>query len=253
LATYGTVDKKDTANPEKRYLLVVESDTYNLSYLSTLLQRFNYPTISVATAQEAAETMETIVPFLIIISLSLTDLSGYELMHRLKEHPRTSKIPLIAVSEHEDLNIRKKCLTLGAIAVLSHPINAELLYHAVQVAIEKNPRSCMRVQVTHPVKVNDAWHDCFYGAYTVDLSERGIFLRTMNPAKVKSQLSLQLALPGRVINTEAEVLYSCKAGEGPFKETGIGLKFIRIELKDQEHLRHFIREEVTRGIMPGQS
>jgi len=253
LAIYSKDGNQNTANPTKRFMLVVDSDSSNLSYLTALLERFNYPTISVATTQEAVRTMKASVPFLLVMSLHQDDISDVKFMQELREHSRTVNVPVIILAGHEDLNLQRRYLALGANAVLSLPVTAEMLYHAVQQAIEKNPRTCMRVHVTHPVKVNDSWHDCFYGAYTVDLSERGIFLRTMNPARVKSQLMLQLALPGRVINTEAEVLYSCKEGEGPFKESGIGLKFTRIELRDQEHIRNFIREEVTRGIIPSHS
>jgi len=46
------------------------------------------------------------------------------------------------------------------------------------------------------------------------------------------------------------VLYSHSFGEGPFGEPGMALKFVQITPQDQEQLRLFIREEITRGIKP---
>ena len=237
-------------NRKNRFLMVVESDSYYLSYLSVLLQRFNYPSFKAVTAKEAIETAATAVPFLVITSLHLPDMHGFDLIQKLKENPSTSSVPLIAVSNREDLAARKRCLELGAVGCLFHPVDAETLYRVVQVAVEKNPRAHMRVRTVQPVKVNDMRHDNLYGAYTLDLSERGMFLRTANPASIDSQLSLHLDLNGRVIPTEAQVLYCCKPGTGPYQEPGIGVRFTRIEPKDQEHIRAFIRSEVTRGIAP---
>lgn len=55
---------------------------------------------------------------------------------------------------------------------------------------------------------------------------------------------------GRVVFADAVVLHSHRPGEGPFMEPGMGLKFIRIAPEDQEFIRQFIREEVSRGIVP---
>ena len=235
---------------KRRFLMVVDSDSDSLSYLSVLLNRFNYPSFKATSAQEAIETAATAVPFLVVTSLHLPDMHGFDLMQQFKENLATSHIPIIAVSRQEDLNVRKRCLDMGAVGCIYHPVEAETLYRVVQVAVEKNPRSCMRVRTTKPVKVNDERHDTFYGAYTLDLSERGMFLRTVNSAPLNTALSLQIDLNGRIIPAVAEVLYSCKEGTGPYQEPGIGLKFSRIEPKDQEFLRIFIQNEVMRGIRP---
>lgn len=225
---------------------MIDSDAENISHLSALLRRFNYPTFCAPTAKEALEIAATAVPLLILISLDCLEMDGYDLMRRFRESPQTAAVPLIALSKQQDRTVRTRCLDLGAVGCLFYPISAEALYRVVQVAIEKNPRSCMRIQTNQPVKVNDIKHDSLYGAYTLDLSERGMFLRTANPASAKTKLPLQLDLNGRIINTEGEVLYSCKAGDEPYKEPGIGLKFTQLESKDREYLRNFISEEVAR-------
>lgn len=240
----------DVESRQRRFLMVVDSDSDSLSYLSVLLNRFNYPSFKATSAQEAIETAATAVPFLVVTSLHLPDMHGFDLMQQFKENQATSQIPIIAVSRQEDLNVRKRCLDMGAVGCLYHPVEAETLYRVVQVAVEKNPRSCMRIRTTQPVKVNDERHDNFYGAYTLDMSERGMFLRTVNPAPLKTELTLQIDLNGRIIPAEAEVLYSCKDGTGPHREPGIGVRFSRIEPKDQEFLRRFIQDEVMRGIRP---
>ncbi len=123
--------------------MVVDSDADNLSYLSALLDRFNYQLYKAASAGEALESAAIAVPSLIITDLGLTDMHGFELMRQLKQNPLTSQVPLIALNSHEDQDVKKRCLELGALGCLSRPLDAETLYRTVQVAIEKTrARAC---------------------------------------------------------------------------------------------------------------
>lgn len=54
----------------------------------------------------------------------------------------------------------------------------------------------MRIQINQPVRENDARRDSHFEEYTLDLSERGIFLRIMNPAAINTRLLLQRDLDG---------------------------------------------------------
>jgi two-component system, cell cycle response regulator DivK len=241
---YRTNVNPSVRDRKSRFLVVVDNEAGHLAYLAALLRRFNYPSFTAVTAKEAIETVTTAIPLLVIISL---DQDGFDLMRQLREHPATSEVPFIAVGDKEDPAVRNRCLEMGALGCLFHPVSAEMLYLIIQIAVEKTPRSYMRVQTNQAVKLIDEQHS-FFGAYTLDLSERGMFLRTMDPAFEKAKLSLQINLNGRLITTEAEVLYRCNADEEPYQEPGVGLKFTRIEPKDQESIRRFIREEVNRGI-----
>jgi len=248
LVEYRTNVTPSLHERKSRFLTVVDSDAESLAYLSMLLQRFNYPSISTTTAKETIEIVTTAVPLLMIISLNLKDMDSYDFIRLLKDDPKTSSVPLIAINKQEDAVVRKRCLDLGVVSCLYHPVSAESLYRVVQVSIEKNPRTGMRIQTNRPVRVNDVRNDGLFGAYTLDLSERGMFLRTMTPVAINTRLLLQIDLDGRLIITEAEVLYNCKAGEEPYKEPGVGLKFTRIDPKDQEYIRYCIMQEVTQGI-----
>jgi hypothetical protein len=82
------------------------------------------------------------------------------------------------------------------------------------------------------------------------LSEHGMYVRTLQPYPANTRLSVQIVIKGRPVPVEAEVLYCHKFGEGPFKEPGMGLKFVRVAPQDQQIIREFIREEIIKG-MPG--
>lgn len=233
-----------------RFLLVVDSNAQGLSYTSMLLQRFNYQVFKATSGREAIETAATALPFLIIMSLHLPDMHGFDLMQQFKEDSKTSSIPLIALSSQDDPRVKRHCFDLGAVDCLSQPLAAELLYRTVQLATEETPRTSMRIRTDNQVHVTAASIESLTHASAVELSERGVFLKTAKPPLHDMRLSLQLNVGGRTIPTEASVLYNRAAGCGPYQEQGVGLQFVRIAPHDQEHIRRFIRNEVMRDIEP---
>jgi len=243
----------DVSDRKNRLLLVVDSDVANLSYTSTLLKRFDYQTSTAGTAKEAFQIATVSVPSLIIVSLDLKDMHGLELMRDLRKNPSTAAVPFIALRRSGDLLGEKQSLELGAADCFYHPVAAERLYQAVQTATENRPRACIRLRTTHPVRVQDLLLDGIEGASTLDLSERGMFLRTTEPAVVNTRLSLHLDLNGHPIPLESVVIYSYRTAGGPYLQPGMGLEFVRISPRDQALIRQFVKTEVTRGIMPGQA
>jgi CheY-like chemotaxis protein len=241
------------ADRRSRFLLVVDSDANSLSYTSMLLQRFNYQIFRATTAEEALQMATVAVPALVITAVALKGMSGFDLMQQLKDYPITAPIPVIALSRQDDMIVRRRCFELGAVDCLYHPVSPELLYRAVQVAAEKTPRTSMRIRTTRPVTVSNMPLQGFEGAYALELSERGLFLRTTQTAARDMRLFLQLDLNGQLIVTEAIVVYNCSAQRGPYHEPGMGLQFAQIDPKDQERIRAFIMNEVMRDIPHGQA
>lgn len=111
----------------------------------------------------------------------------------------------------------------------------------------------MRIRTTQSVKVMNMPFEGFEGAYALELSERGMFLRTSKATVRDMRLSLQLDLNGQVVVTEAVVVYNCKADAGPYHEPGVGLQFVQISPADQERIRKFIMREVLKDISPGRT
>ncbi len=246
-----TESPSDRSSRENNFLLIVDSDVQSLFNTSTLLQRFEYQTYTARTGGEALAVAAVKVPSLVITSLGLTDMDGVDLMRIFKKDPRTADVPFITLVSQDDQVEETRGFLHGAVDCLTQPVSAELLFRAVQAVVEKTPRMNMRIRTIQPVKVNNMPLDDSEGAYTLDLSEHGMFLRTWSPATLNTRLSLQIDLNGRIVPLEAAVLYSDRTGKGQYHEPGMGLGFVRIEPKDQECIRQFIMHEVMRGITPG--
>lgn len=250
MAELGKNAASDQSDKKSRFLLVVDSDANNLYYTSMLLQRFNYQIKAVATAAEALVLAEVAAPSLIITALGLRDMHGLDLIRRLKQDPGIAGVPFIALLRQGNLIQERRCFELGATDCLGQPVSPDLLFRAVQAAVETTPRAYIRIRTQLPVTVNNLQIDRPGGACVSVLSERGMFLRTTSMAAVNTRLSFELALNDVFITAEAVVLYSYPTGGGPYHEPGMGLEFVWIAPRDRELIRQFIRNEVTRGIAP---
>ncbi len=241
----GSVSERNS-----RYLLVIDSDANELYYTSMLLQRFEYNICTAMNVDEAVEMVSVTLPTLILSELSLKGRNGLDLLELLKADPRTARVPIVLMAFDPSQEVERKCLQTGS-ALIRKPVQAEDLYRTIQLKIENTPRENIRISTRLPVMINDERLDCGgQGECATVLSQHGIYVRMLNPLPVGSKTSLQIIVKERTITIKAVVLYSHRFGEGPFKEPGMGLKFISIASEDQDFIQQFIREEVTKGIKP---
>jgi hypothetical protein len=61
---------------------------------------------------------------------------------------------------------------------------------------------------------------------------------------------VRVFLAGGEIKAKAAVLYSYAENEGPYREPGMGVKFIEIADRDRNAIRQFIKGQLTRDIVP---
>jgi CheY-like chemotaxis protein len=246
----GSKDIFAVPNRTNHTLLIVDSDPENILYVQLLLQRFDFQTHSARSAREAFALANAAIPSLILTAVGLKDMSGLNMIKLLRQTAKTANIPFIAMRKPEDAVGERHCFNAGAVACLNKPISAELLYRALQEALEEKPRMTMRIRTIQPVKVETAPYEGSEGIHTLDMSERGVFLRTPRPAPENAKLSLQINLNGVTISPVAKVIYTCPPYKGRYDEPGIGLQFTQLSSQDLEHIRRFIKHEVMRGIVP---
>jgi CheY-like chemotaxis protein len=234
--TYGK-----TPDGSNRLVLVVDGDAHHRSYHTMILQRFEFRTVAAATAGEALESITAVKPSLILTELDLPDMNGFDLLRRLHRDRGAAVVPVvIALFAKGDNGTESRCLKEGFAACLKSPAAAEELFRTALTAVEATPRRSLRVHAKIPVVVNGVPLDCVEGECASVISEHGMYIRTINPHPPKSRLNVRIDLYGRTIAAEAVVLYSHRVGEGPFGEPGMGIKFDRIALQDQEFLRLYI-------------
>jgi CheY-like chemotaxis protein len=228
----------------KNVILLVDGNAPRLFATGMLLQQFAYNVYTTTNAEEALQIVDLVLPKAIVTELHLPGLSGMDLLTTIKKHPRTKDVPVIILTGEADRRNEDACLKAGCAAYLKTPADPEALYHAIQRMTEPTPRSHVRIKTCLTVIIGEAGKPDAGEGVTV-LSESGMYIRTLRPAKVGSRLLFTVYIDDRPVKTEGVVLYSYSFGEGPLKEPGMGVKFLSLSTEDRELMRRFIRDHLN--------
>jgi CheY-like chemotaxis protein len=239
-----------------RFLMVVDRDAGDLFNTSMLLQRFSYKVCTAMTVDEALAMARIALPALFIVELP-PGISCFDLMRRFRLDPRMAAVPAIIKTIDMSPETEKTCREAGAAFCIRKPVQAEELFHAVQLAIEdrpgenKRPREHIRIYTQLPMTINNKpLNYGTQGLCAAVMSEAGMYVRTLKILPINTPITMQIIVKDRAISLEAVVLHRHGFGEGTFGEPGMGIRFIRIAPEDKELLRQFIGEEVRKGLKP---
>jgi MinD-like ATPase involved in chromosome partitioning or flagellar assembly len=94
-------------------ILIVDTDVASRNFIARTLQQQQHEVIQVSSAKEGLISAWRDQPDLIIIEPVLEDLKGEEFAARLRQDPRTARLPLIALSADKTPARQKACLDAG--------------------------------------------------------------------------------------------------------------------------------------------
>jgi CheY-like chemotaxis protein len=83
------------------------------------------------TAQEAFELLKSERIDLILMDVQLPGIDGLEATKQLKADPRTSDIPVVAVTSYAMKGDREKALAAGCVSYITKPIDKAILLQEV--------------------------------------------------------------------------------------------------------------------------
>src|SRR6185436_19479616 len=94
-------------------ILIVDTDVASRNFIARTLQQQHHEVIQVATAKEGLILAWRDRPDLIIIEPAMPDLKGEEFAMKLRQDPRTARLPLIALSAEQSPARQKACMDAG--------------------------------------------------------------------------------------------------------------------------------------------
>ena len=127
---------------EKPKILIVEDD----SDISKMLKMFFERDYKIDIATQGSEALDKArcgMPNLIILDIMLPDINGYEVFRKLRTQPRTSHIPMIFLTQKDDLSDKQQGLALGADDYITKPFDFAELKLRVKNAISHSERDSL--------------------------------------------------------------------------------------------------------------
>ncbi len=116
------VPPADAANDAaQRTIMVVDDSPTIRKILGLTLERAGYKVVAEPDGESAVERLNHVVPNLILLDIAMPKLDGYEVCKRIKQDPRTSRVPVVMLSGKDAFFDKVKGKMAGATEYLTKP------------------------------------------------------------------------------------------------------------------------------------
>jgi DNA-binding response OmpR family regulator len=118
-------------------ILVVDDNASNRDLLARRLARDSHMVATADGGEQALRLVEEQAFDLILLDLLMPDVSGYEVLRRLKRDPRHRDVPVIMVSALDQIDSVVRCIEAGAEDYMPKPFDPILLRARINACLEK--------------------------------------------------------------------------------------------------------------------
>jgi CheY-like chemotaxis protein len=108
----------------QRMALIVEDDTDTRTIFELTLQAAGFTTSVVETGEAALTWLKSMVPSVLVLDLHLPDVSGVDILHRIRSNPDLTDLPVIVATAYPDM---AKSIRDEVDFVLVKPVRFEVL------------------------------------------------------------------------------------------------------------------------------
>ena len=123
------MDKKDNT------IFVVDNDASVGRALKRLITSFGFNVKAFESAREFLDSGHHRGAGILVLDVRMPGMTGLELQEQLAASG--SKMPVIFITAHEDIQTRKTALETGAVAFLRKPVDDQMLFDAVNLALDR--------------------------------------------------------------------------------------------------------------------
>jgi signal transduction histidine kinase len=113
-------------------LLYIEDDEASRNLVQRVLAYSGYKVLIATRALEGIDLAKKHQPDLILTDINLPDLSGREIIVRLRSDPRLTTVPIVALTAQDHAFEREKTFVAGATGYITKPIDVETLVNKIE-------------------------------------------------------------------------------------------------------------------------
>lgn len=117
-------------------VLVIEDNMDNMLLISDILEANGYNVLQAETGIEGVEMAEKHKPDFIILDIQLPDISGNEVLARIRSKEQIQHIPVVAMTSYAMAGDRERLLAAGCDGYVEKPIDPGSVMRQLQEAIK---------------------------------------------------------------------------------------------------------------------
>jgi len=122
------------ASLEGKSILLVDDDTRNIFALKTALEEYR---LTVYTAESGTECLRLLgggtQVDVVLMDIMMPEMDGYETIRALRNEPKTSQLPIIALTAKAMKGDREACLAAGASEYIAKPVDIDQLVSLIRI------------------------------------------------------------------------------------------------------------------------
>ena len=132
----------------RTHILIVDDYPDALEIWTLYLRALGYEISTAADGATAIAQAEQLRPDLVVLDLELPGISGFEAARRLRRHPSTQDIPLIAATGYSHPRQLGRAREAGCDQVMVKPVDPETLVQEIERLLDRH------VGVRQPIHFN---------------------------------------------------------------------------------------------------
>jgi CheY-like chemotaxis protein len=111
-----------------RRVLIVDDDIRNIFALASILERHEMSIVSAETGRGALDLLDKHPGLeIVLMDVMMPEMDGFETMRAVRQDPRFTSLPIIAVTAKAMKGDREKCIEAGASDYLAKPVDSDEL------------------------------------------------------------------------------------------------------------------------------
>ena len=134
------MDNMDDMDNKKK-ILIIDDEKMNIIALAYFLKH-KYEIIIASDGKTGIEAAEKNQPDVILLDIVMPEMSGFEVLTKLKESEITKKIPVIFISATEEEGDEEKGISLGAVDFIAKPFRKTMVELRIESQLKISEYEC---------------------------------------------------------------------------------------------------------------
>lgn len=126
-------------DPTKKKILIVEDNNDSREIMNLFITKMGYRAIKAKNSNEALAFAEIEKPDLIFMDMDLPDIDGVKTTTILRQNPKTSHIPVVAITAWISALWQEKAAKAGIATYLIKPITPQTLKETIEQYTKSSP------------------------------------------------------------------------------------------------------------------
>ena len=122
----------------RQIIILVDDNLSSLNQGKNILKP-HYRVYPASSAEKLFETLENVIPDLILLDIEMPGMSGLEFLHAIRKNPKYMKIPIVVVTGHTEAEIVTRAGRSNISGVVYKPIHQEELFKKIEYALAHPP------------------------------------------------------------------------------------------------------------------